>query len=200
MKQRKKIFGVGILDADYQVYKRDPKFICPVYGKWLGILTRCYSTPFLKTHPSYAGCKVCDEWLTFSNFKRWMEQQNWEGKALDKDLIGDGKLYSPENCVFISQSLNNFLLTNSSRRGKLPLGVTLEKKKYRADIKRNGKSLSLGRFLTAEDAHRRWQIEKRSQANALFLCESDERVKSGLEKIIDRLDDDILNRRLTSKL
>lgn len=129
-----------------------------------------------------------------------METQDWEGKALDKDLIGDGKLYSPECCVFIDQSLNNFLLTNSLRRGKYPLGVSFEKGKYRADIKRDGKSFSLGRFLTPEDAHRRWQKEKKSQADALFLCEDDERVKNGLKKIIDRLEDDISKGRLTLKL
>lgn len=30
---------------------------------------------------------MADEWNTFSNFKNWMEKQNWEDKQLDKDII-----------------------------------------------------------------------------------------------------------------
>lgn len=49
-----------------------------------------------------SGCSVCEEWLTFSNFKRWMEQQDYEGKALDKDLlVSQNKTYSSETCVFV---------------------------------------------------------------------------------------------------
>lgn len=35
-----------------------------------------------------------------------MDQQDWKGKHLDKDLLGDTYEYSPEKCCFISKRLN----------------------------------------------------------------------------------------------
>jgi len=74
------------------------------YKKWISMLKRCYTTsPY---QPTYEHCYVCDEWAYLSNFTLWMDQHDWEGKQLDKDLLGDGYKYSPENCCFISGKLN----------------------------------------------------------------------------------------------
>jgi len=51
------------------------------------MLTRCYYQKRLDIRPSYEECIVCEEWLTFSNFKKWTEQQDWEDKQLDKDFF-----------------------------------------------------------------------------------------------------------------
>lgn len=103
----RKVQGVGIMDADYIVDvreywvengKRKSRLVwsCPFHRKWSDMLVRCYSPKRLEYRQSYAGCYVCDEWLTFSNFKSWMEKQDWEGKHLDKDLLQTGsKVYSP---------------------------------------------------------------------------------------------------------
>ena len=75
------------------------------------MLQRCYSESHLVRQPTYKGCSVCEEWLTFSNFKSWMEQQDWEGKQLDKDLlVYKNKIYSPETCVFVSSVINSFFV------------------------------------------------------------------------------------------
>ena len=71
------------------------------------MLQRCYTTPV--SQPTYDGCYVCDEWAYLSNFSAWMNEQNWEGKQLDKDLLGDTYKYSPENCCFISRELNHLI-------------------------------------------------------------------------------------------
>ena len=42
---------------------------CPYYDRWKKILNRCYNEDRLSRYPSYNGCKVSNEWLTFSNFK-----------------------------------------------------------------------------------------------------------------------------------
>lgn len=117
----KLVQGFGINDADYVVSKyeswyeggeRKLKILwqCPYYVKWRSMLNRCYSARYHKNKPTYIGCYVCEEWLTFSNFKAWMETQDWERKELDKDLLMEGnKEYGPNFCVFISRELNLFL-------------------------------------------------------------------------------------------
>lgn len=89
------------------------------------MLKRCYS---IHNGKSYKDCSVCDEWLTFSNFRAWMEQQDWKDKELDKDLLVEGNLiYSPEACMFVPRELNIFTVTQRRNIGKLPMGVFLYK-------------------------------------------------------------------------
>ena len=87
------VFGVGINDSDYEVYKyetingkRKATWKCPYYERWVSMLRRCYSPRSLEKYPTYKGCTVCEEWLTFSTFKKWMENQEWEDRHLDKDF------------------------------------------------------------------------------------------------------------------
>ena len=98
MGAKKLVFGVGINDADYVIDKRinaslpgerrsqKVLWACPYYSRWKDVLSRCYAAYHLLKRPNYFDCTVCEEWLLFSNFKKWMEQQDWEGKQLDKDL------------------------------------------------------------------------------------------------------------------
>ena len=91
MKLRKLIHGVGINDADYVVEKKETishvngkrkqktTWICPFYRAWKCMLTRCYSATYQERKPTYRGCSVSEEWLTFSNFKSWMEKQDFQG-------------------------------------------------------------------------------------------------------------------------
>lgn len=113
---KKLIHGVGINDAGYNISistrlpnGRRQEQRCPYYKRWVNMLTRCYSKAEQARNPCYIGCVVCPEWLTFSNFKRWMEQQDWKGKELDKDKHGDGKLYSPTTCEFLTYQEHNKL-------------------------------------------------------------------------------------------
>ena len=65
----------------------------------------------------YSNVTVCEEWLDFKNFKSWYEKnyphQIKEVKFhLDKDWLQQGfenKVYSPETCIFLPQSVNKFL-------------------------------------------------------------------------------------------
>ena len=109
-------YGVGINDAQYQVQLRNTDntlLTCPFYKVWSDMLKRCYSQTFLTKNPTYKGCYVCTPWLTFSNFRKWMETQAWKGKELDKDiLIAGNKIYSPETCIYVPQWLNSFTINN----------------------------------------------------------------------------------------
>lgn len=111
------VLGVGINDADYEIVKfsepdaqgkRKQVFRCPYYFRWHGMLSRCFNKGN-SNYKQYEKTTVCEDWLTFSNFKRWMEGCDWEGKVLDKDLRGYSTLYSPETCIWIPQSLNAFI-------------------------------------------------------------------------------------------
>ena len=93
------------------------------------MLERSYSEKFKEKHPTYKDVTCCEEWLTFSNFKSWMEQQDWEGKDLDKDLlVYQNKIYSPETCCFLSHKINTFLTTSAKIRGDQPIGVYWHKR------------------------------------------------------------------------
>jgi len=139
MKIRKLVYGVGINDADYVVQRnetiyvngkrtRKQVWICPYYQAWKSMLERCYSIKYQERQPTYRGCSVSEEWLTFSVFKSWMEKQEWEGMQLDKDILFEGnKLYSKETCVFVSSVVNIFTTDRGASRGEWLIGVNWSK-------------------------------------------------------------------------
>ena len=164
------IFGVGVNDSDYVVYPTiDGKRVaCPFYFTWKSMLQRCYDPKFQKKYPTYKGCVVAEDWHTFSNFKRWMEKQEWEGNQLDKDLLLPGnRLYSPDTCIFVTAQVNTLIkdVLEGRANSNYKLGVSLHhvyrkndastygKKKWLSRIKKNGVMDYLGTFYTEEEAH-----------------------------------------------
>jgi hypothetical protein len=184
--------GVGVNDAEYNVLlyetvdgKWKIVWTCPYYRRWHDMLTRCYSEKCHEKYPTYVGCSVCEEWLTFSNFKCWMEQQDWENKQLDKDLLKVGnKEYNPENCVFVTKIVNTFLSDRGKARGEFPLGVSSYKGKFIAQCSNpfTGKQEYLGYFDCPEQAHLVWKKRKHELAYQLADSEhvTDERVAQAL--------------------
>lgn len=157
LSRRRLVYGVGINDAAYLLsYKVGEVLVtCPYYSRWVSMLARCYSKPLQKVQPRYKGSSVAGEWLLFSTFKCWMEQQDWENKALDKDiLVAGNSVYSQDTCIFVSQALNNLLSDRAWCRGSLPQGVTLHKrdKRYRAQCNMGGGRVFLGSFTDSNSA------------------------------------------------
>lgn len=180
-KRKKKVLGVGINDADYLTQSRHSGK-CPYYETWSAMLTRCFSEDWKEKHPSYLGVTACEEWLTFSNFKAWMETQDWEGKQLDKDLLGDGKLYSPETCCFLERRVNSFITSHSTRGGEgLPVGVYKSKKRFQA-LCRNplGEKPYIGTYRCETKAHFEYLKKKQSYARKLSDMEHDQRIKKAI--------------------
>jgi hypothetical protein len=192
----KLVQGVGINDAGYRTKIREelPKvngnrkqriiFECPFYKRWTSMFTRCYNKNYHKKYPSYMDCVVCIEWQTFSNFRRWMVEQNWEGNDLDKDLLVEGnKIYGPEFCVFIPNSLNKFMTDSAKTRGEYPLGVTVDKDGYIIsscmDPFNKGRGY-LGTFSTTEEAHLAWKKRKHELSCKLAEQQTDPRVAEAL--------------------
>lgn len=178
---RRLVCGVGINDADYVVRKCRTETIggkrvyqklwyCPFYNTWVEMLRRSFSSKEKARHPTYKNVTCCKEWLLFSNFKRWMETQDWEGNQLDKDILFPcNDIYSPVTCIFVPGWVNSSLLDSAKSRGDQPLGVSLmgcvkdcRVKKFKAEccnLSNKGRKY-LGVYATGQEAHRAYQIEK----------------------------------------
>jgi len=99
------VYGVGYSDSFSN--KSDK-----IYHLWAHILERCYVSR-AKSYKTYGarGVKISDEWLHYSVFEKdvkelknydlWLEDSM--EYTLDKDVMGNGLLYSKEYCSFINR-------------------------------------------------------------------------------------------------
>lgn len=151
---------------------------------WQSMLSRCYSESYRRKFTSYIGCTVCNEWLTFSNFKKWFEEHYVDGWELDKDILVKGnKVYSPETCCFVPQEINRLLTKAKKRRGKYPIGVS---KHYNSFVAYCQQGLGqrrerLGKFSTPEEA---FVSYKKAKENI---------IKSIAEKYKGRIEEKVYN-------
>lgn len=203
MNRRKPIHGWGINDADYVT---QPKYIgknCPYFEVWKGMITRCHCPKFKEKNPSYYNKTVCLEWKCFSNFKCWMETQDWEGKSLDKDILIYGNLeYSPNACLFVPLYVNSFFSSVSTKKSGLPLGVHLAAKYKESKRKYISQSTDNVRYQgcydTAIEAHIKWQ-ECKLETSVLYReryskeSDADNRVVNKFDLVIAQLDREIKN-------
>ena len=195
----KLVFGVGVNDLPYRVHVREyvtesggkrirkTVFLCKYYEVWKHMLGRCYSKKYLERNPTYIGTRVCSEWLYATAFKKWMEQQDWCDKSLDKDIIVPGsKLYSPETCAFVLQATNKFVTASDASRGEYPIGVDFHKPTGRYQARCQNplaeKQEYLGLFSTSEEANEAWRKQKHELAQLVAARESDSRVVEALRK------------------
>ena len=89
---------------------------------------------------------------------------------LDKDVLCKGnKVYSPETCVFVPHTINTLILSCKKIRGKYPLGVSLDKGKYRAQLNVEGKMVKLSSHNTPEEAFYEYKRHK----EALIMVTAD---------------------------
>lgn len=184
MAKKRPVCGVGINDADYTVKwietvidgdgtRKIKHKSCKIYETWKDMIYRCFSKRYKDKHKTYNDVICCSSWLKFSNFKSWMEQQDWKGKELDKDILVEGnKIYSPSTCVFIDHSINKLILENPHRNSPWLTGVTKYKNgRYTAYGRKyeNGKNktLYLGTFDSEVEAHRCWLRYKINQVENL---------------------------------
>ena len=154
------LYGVGILGAKYRA-RINGKFMREYYT-WAHVIERCFDEKLKAKQPAYTDISCCEEWLLFENFYEWLHSQpnfdKWyNGKrwALDKDILNKGnKVYSPENCCLIPQSVNCLFLKREALRGKYPIGVTYKNDGFLAYCNNSltGKKEELGYYSTPEKA------------------------------------------------
>lgn len=138
----KLVYGCGI--NDIKGSKKEN-----YYTVWQNVLTRCYSKIEHIRKPTYKDCEIDIRWQRLSEFKKWYDNYYIHGYELDKDLyIPNNKIYSPDTCLFIPNSINNILrLLNSKGYRIRPNG------KYQANISINNKQKCLGTYTTEKEAH-----------------------------------------------
>jgi len=199
-KNGKLVFGWGINDVDYNVYKTEMVnskqknvWTCPYYTKWCSILRRCFDPKYQEKWPTYKGCTVSEEWKYLSDFIKWVDSQpnkDWKNFDADKDFLSIGnKHYSPETVVFLSNKVNHFITDRGNARGDCMIGVSYKpseskKNPYKARCCNPfGGSRYIGMFSTELEAHKAWQAKKHEYALQLADLQSDERIASRLREM-----------------
>lgn len=143
---RKMFCGVGINDYP------DSTANLLSYRRWCSMLKRCYDEKHLIKSPSYRGCSVCQEWLLFSNFKKWFDEHYVKGYHLDKDILVKGnREYAPDKCCFVPNEINS-LFTHKKSEKSLPCGVSKTEEGFVACIIVGNKYKTKKGFETQEDA------------------------------------------------
>ena len=160
------------------------------YMIWKSMLTRCYSSKYHETHPTYKGCRVCHSWHNFQVFAEWYYRHFYEIEGqmmnLDKDILCKGnKVYSPDTCVFVPQFINNLFIKSNNIRGEHYIGVCKVKDKFQACLRKYNRKIHLGTYNTPEEA---FLVYK--QAKEAYIKEVAEEYK---DKIPQRLYDAMIN-------
>ena len=158
---RRYYFGMGINDV------KDCSYNTRAYVSWRNMLERCYAPYAKDKYPTYNGSTVCEEWLRFSNFKKWFDERFVEksGQELDKDILAKGnKCYSPETCCLVPHRINTLILKSEGKRGELPIGVSRGSwnnlKDYSSAINIYDRCVFLGGFDTPEEAFQAYKRVK----------------------------------------
>lgn len=90
-----------------------------LYSLWKTMKARCYQ-PKNQNYKWYggSGVTVCSEWLNDPvAFVKWCKENGWKpGLELDKDILGNGLIYSPETCCFVTHKEN---CQNRRKRGSV---------------------------------------------------------------------------------
>jgi len=115
-----------------------------------------------------------------------MENQDWQGKELDKDILSPGnKIYGPDLCVFVISRLNAFLTDHGAARGEWPIGVSIEKDcgRFKASCSNpfTARLENLGRYANPEDAHLAWRRRKHQHSLRYAEMQSDPRIAKALK-------------------
>lgn len=152
------VYGIGYFGiGDYKSTNGNGKHT-KCYKTWCHMHERCYDPKYHEKYPTYKNCKVCKEWNNYQNYAKWSDENYYEvgneKMTLDKDILKKGnKVYSPDNCVFVPNSINVLFTKSNKTRGEFPIGVRKHGNKFQAQLsKGNGKQISLGYFNTPEEA------------------------------------------------
>ena len=166
----RRIFNIGYLGEGKYKSKENGKNT-RVYDTWHNMLQRCYDEKYQKKYPTYIGCRASEEFHNFQNFGDWNSKNYYEIEGeqmcLDKDiLVKHNKIYSPETCVFVPQTINKLFTKRQNDRGESVIGTSPIDGKYRARCYminlETGKSKCeyLGLFDTQEKAFKIYKYYK----------------------------------------
>jgi len=113
-----------------------------------GMLARCYNkNNRVFKYVGAKGIKVCNEWKNdFKSFEKWALEKGYaDGLILNR--IKSDKDFDPTNCRFTTRTISNRCnskIRKKNNSGYRGVGFHSTSKKWRARIKLNGKSKTLG--------------------------------------------------------
>ena len=159
----KRYYGIAYLGEGKYKASENTKHT-RVYNTWKNMLQRCYSEKLHRKESTYENCRASEEWLNFQNFGEWDNDNFYqiEGEImnLDKDILIKGnKIYSPDTCIYVPQTINKLFVKCDKSRGKYPIGTYLYRNgKYVAQCylinpqTGRSKGKNLGLYNTVEEA------------------------------------------------
>lgn len=169
------------------------------YQLWKDMIRRCYGDIASNSVRSYKGCEVSPDWMKYSAFKKDVEDMFGfyeDDYQMDKDLLGNGKLYSKTTCCFLPRKINMFLVKHENRRGNLPIGVSLcnnRLKPYRVrGLNIDGNNVEIGRYSSVSEAFEAYKVFKKMRAEeflSIYSEKLDERVVVALREYELKIDD-----------
>lgn len=117
------------------------------------MMSRCYDKNYMNSH-LYEGVKVDVDWHCFQTFAEWYYDEisycKFKGRRpLDKDILGDGTLYSAQTCCVVPHVINN-IIRDSNGSEYLPGILRSTNGLYRVVP---GYECSEERFTLENDAH-----------------------------------------------
>lgn len=170
------VAGVGVNDFEGNVWENGKHIY--EYKLWGDMLRRCYSEIRHKRQPTYIGCEVEDDLLSFTNFYNFVNSSVGFGKKddnghpfqMDKDILsGNNKHYTRDFICFVPREINNFFVKSNKISSQLPTGVYLRKSsgRYHTKITVSGKAKHLGFYSTPEEAFLVYKEAKENRAKEL---------------------------------
>ena len=151
---KRHIYGYGINDLVDESHSL-------AYNIWHKMLERCYDKQYKIKHPTYKFCTACEEWLLFSNFKKWFDENYIDGYQLDKDILIKGnKVYSPQTCCFVPSKINSLFTYVKNENENV--GVIFRKGIYEVQMSfGNSTPKYIGSFKNKKDAVEFYKKEKK---------------------------------------
>lgn len=168
------VYGVGYHGEGTYLAKVNGE-MTPCYRAWQGMLTRCYKSNDKEKFISWKDCSVCEEWHNFQNFARWWHDNYYEvgdeTMHLDKDWLTKGnKVYSPDTCVIVPQTINSLLISRKRGRGNCVIGVSKSGKRFCVQMTTYSKHRSLGMFETELEAFNTYKRHKEQYIKEVAEC------------------------------
>ena len=117
---------------------------------WSDIKSRTLNLKY-KNYLNYGGrgITVCEEWLDIQNFYDWA-MSNGYSDELSIDRIDNDGNYSPENCRWTTQTIQNRnrRIGKNNKTGYKGVAFIKDNNNFRVTITLNKKSIHLGYFQT----------------------------------------------------
>lgn len=170
------ILGHGYLGKYAQnnnVDRKSKPFVC-----WRNVLNRCYNQKYIAKHPQSKGSTIAEEWLNYSNFLDWYNQNYYEvsqGQIMINTLLkSNSKHYCAKNCIFLPREINDVFAKYSIKQNddSLPIDIFVR------DYTSYGKTFPvwqvsvsdryIGIYSDRAEAMQVWQETKQNQLDTLI--------------------------------